>query len=472
MSDNKTEIRRKIDEWFGEHKEKMLEDLSRLIEIRSVRGPEQEGAPYGAESRAVLALAASMLEEHGFDVNCFEDIVITAELGPAPPLMGILAHLDIVEAGEGWDTDPFVMTEKDGRLFGRGVIDDKGPAVAAIYAVCCVRELCPELRRGVQLIFGSGEETGFDDITRYLSKNEPPPYVFSPDGEFPVINIEKGRYGPSFGAKWEKDLTLPRIISATGGKTMNIVPNRAEAVIEGMALSEVEAYCKEHSEKTSTAISVLADGDRLVISVEGKAAHAARPHLGVNAQTALLEMLSAMPFAESDGFGYIRALNRLFPHGDYHGKALGIAMSDDDTGVLTASFGVLRFSEYEFSGNVDSRTPACADDADLNAVTEASLNGEGIDLTSYTISKCHHTPDDIPFVKTLLQIYEDYTGSPGKCNSTGGQTYVHDIQGGVVFGCAMPGMMNNAHGANEFIDVEQLVLSAKAFTQVIIDMCG
>jgi len=471
MSDNKTEIRREIDGWFEKHSGEMINDLRRLVAVKSVRSPAQAGAPYGPNSREVLALAGSMLEAKGFKVDCFEDIVITATLGSDPPLMGILAHLDIVEAGEGWDTDPFAMAEKDGKLFGRGVIDNKGPAVAAMYALCCVRDIFPELGKGVQVIFGSGEETGFDDITRYLAKNEPPPYVFTPDGEFPVVNIEKGRFAPFFGASWRRDSSLPRIVSANGGKTMNIVPNRAEAVIEGMEACEAEVFCREFSEKTGAAISVRADGNRLVITSEGKAAHAARPHLGLNAQTALIEMLAAMPFAESAGFGYICALSRLFPHGDNQGKALGIAM-EDETGDLTVNFGVLRFSEIEFSGNFDSRTPACADDVDIHGITESSFDREGIKLTSHTRSKCHHTPEDSPFVQALLRIYEDYTGEPGYCLSIGGQTYVHDITGGVVFGAAMPGVENNVHGANEFIELDQLILGSKMCAQAIIDMCS
>ena len=480
MSVDKAEIRRKIDEWFDKHSDEMKDDLGKLIAIRSVRGPEQEGAPYGAEPRKALQLAGALLKERGFAVSDFEDIVITADLGPCPPLLGILAHLDIVDEGEGWDTDPFAMTEKDGKLYGRGVIDNKGPAVASMYAMYCARDLrnaaqgeaCGELKKGVRLILGSGEETGFDDITRYLDKNEPPPCVFSPDSEFPVVNIEKGRFAPFFGASWDKDAALPRIVSITGGKTMNIVPQRAEAVIEGMERSVAEAFCTEYSEKTGAHISVLPEGGKLTIKAEGKASHAARPELGNNSQTALLEMLAAMPFAQSASFGYVKALSCLFPHGDYYGKTIGIAMSDETTGILTASFNVLRLTELDFAANFDCRSPACADSADLPGITESAFKREGIDITSFTISQCHHTPEESPFVQTLLQVYEDFTGNPRECLGTGGQTYVHDIQGGVVFGCAMPGEDNKAHGANEYIDTDQLILSAKMFTQVILEMCG
>jgi succinyl-diaminopimelate desuccinylase len=244
---NRAELRKKIDDWFDANSEDMIRDLGKLIEINSVRSKSEEGAPYGKQSREVLAMAQSMLEERGFDVSLFEDMVITANLGPNPPLMGILTHLDIVEAGEGWDSDPLKLTIKDDILYGRGVVDNKGPAVASMYAMYCVRDICPELNQGVQVILGSGEETGFDDITRYIKKNTPPPNVFSPDASFPIVNIEKGRFMPVFGAKWEKDTTLPRIVSITGGTTPNTVPNFAQAVVEGFSAEDAEAFCREYT---------------------------------------------------------------------------------------------------------------------------------------------------------------------------------------------------------------------------------
>jgi succinyl-diaminopimelate desuccinylase len=469
---NRKELRTKIDAWFDAHADEMINDLGKLVEINSVRGKSEEGAPYGIESRAALALAQSMLEKRGFDVKVFEDMLITAEYGPAPPLMGILAHLDIVATGEGWDTDPLKVTVKDGAIYGRGVIDDKGPAIAAMYAMYCARDLFPQLSHGVQILLGSCEETGFDDVAQYIEKNTPPPNVFTPDAGYPVVNIEKGRFMPVFGAKWEKDETLPRVVSITGGKTSNVVPNHAEAVIEGIQIEDAEAFCRNYTEKSGVSISVALNGKRLTVTAEGTAAHASLPERGNNAQTALLEMLTSMPFADSKGFKYIRTLNRLFPHGDYHGAAIGIDMSDEKSGRMTVSFGVLRFSELEFSGNFDSRTPICADDTDLLENVRMVFDQAGIDITYHEIMQSHHTPEETPFVQKLLRTYEEYTGEPGECLSMGGLTYVHDIPGGVAFGCAMPEGDNKAHGANEFIKVDQFILSAKMFAQVIIDMCG
>ena len=469
---NRNDVKERIDAWFSKHSEAMLGDLGKITEVRSIKGEVKPGQPYGAESRKVLALAESMLKKNGFEVDVFEDMIVSADYGPTPPILGILAHLDIVAEGDGWDTNPFELVRKDGKLYGRGVIDNKGPSVAAMYALYCVRDLFPELKNGVRLILGSGEEVGFDDVKQYVKKVAPPPNVFTPDAEFPIVNIEKGRFLCAFGAKWEKDTALPRILSINGGKTPNVVPNRADAEIEGISITDAETFCRDFSEKTGVSFVAESKDSKITISAEGKATHASTPERGNNAQTALLEMLAAMPFAESDGFGYIKALNRLFPHGDYRGKAVGINMSDEKTGKITVNFGVLRFDEYEFSGNFDSRTPSCADDVDLLGITKSAFNREKVTMSYHEISQCHHTPEENDFVQKLLRIYEEYTGEPGKCLSMGGQTYVHGIKGGVAFGCAMHGANNNVHGANEFVEEAQLVNSAKMFAQAIVDMCG
>ena len=468
---NRAELRAGIDAWFETHSDEMISDLGRLIKINSVRSKSEEGAPYGVDSRAVLALAQSMFEERGFKVNNFEDMMITVDFGPTPPLLGILAHLDIVAVGEGWDTDPLNLIIKDGKLYGRGVVDNKGPSVAAMYALYCARDICSQLDHGVQIILGSGEETGFDDVTQYLKKNTPPPNVFTPDAQYPIVNVEKGRFMPAFGAKWEKDTTLPRVISISGGKTPNVIPNNSEAVIEGFSTEDVDDFCQKFSEKTGVKITAKTNESKHTISAEGVAAHASMPERGNNAQTAIVEMLAAMPFAQSKSFEYLCALNHLFPHGDNHGTALGIDMSDDIAGRITVNFGVLRFDELEFSGNFDSRTPPCADEIDLVGKTRETLKRKGIELTYHEITGAHHTPEETPFCQKLLRIYEEYTGEPGECISMGGLTYVHDIDGGVAFGVAMPDEDNRAHGANEYLNVEQFIKSAKMFTQAIIDMC-
>jgi len=472
MDSRRGKIKREIENWFRDHTDEMLEDLRKMIAVKSVREPAEKGAPYGKGSREALDLAIAMLENRGFQVDIFEDMIITSDYGPSPPKLGLLVHLDVVDPGEGWATDPYEMTIKDGKVYGRGATDNKGPSIASMYAVYCVRELYPELQNAVRLILGSGEECGCEDIEQYLAKNETPPYVFAPDADYPLVNTEKGRVILSFKASFDAASSLPRVISLNGGKTINIVPNCAEAVVEGFLIGEVESFCKDYGAKTGAKFTARQDGGKVIITAEGKSSHAALPWNGVNAQTAMLEMLSAMPFADVKSFKYIKDLNKLFPHGDYYGRSVGVAMHDDISGDLTLSFNVLRLTEYELAGNFDCRSSVCADKVDIYGILRRALETEGFEITYHDVKGSHHTSQDSPFVQSLLRIYEEYTGNERRCLSMGGQTYVHGIPGGVAFGCELPGANSNIHGVDEFNELENLIVSARMFAHAIVDICG
>jgi succinyl-diaminopimelate desuccinylase len=319
---------------------------------------------------------------------------------------------------------------------------------------------------------GSAEETGHADLTYYRIKNKMPPNVFTPDSSYPVVNLEKGRLKPTFSAEWAESKTLPRVESIKGGDTANVVPNYAEAVVEGLPLAYIQALCVVLSAKTGAAISAAAFHDGVKIKAAGHAAHAMMPAEGINAQTALLSVLTELPLAQSDGLRYIKALARLFPHGDTAGKALGIAMQDEISGELTLNFGVLSLGLTGLHAGFDCRSPKCATDENLEKVAVQALEKEGFTVSHIDKTLCHHVPEDSAFVQTLLNVFQAYTNKKGECLAFGGQTYVHDIDGGVAFGPAFPGTDNRLHGANEFISVSDLVLSAKMYTQIIIDMCN
>jgi succinyl-diaminopimelate desuccinylase len=338
---NREDCRAAIDAWFGSHKDGLVRDIGRLVAVKSVREDALPGKPYGAGPAAALETAARILSEKGFQPVNFENRVVSADMNGSEPALGILAHLDTVSVGEGWESDPFALSVRDGALYGRGVIDNKGPAVAALYAVAAARDLAPDMTKGCRLILGSAEETGHDDLAHYRKAHKMPPYVFTPDSDYPVVNLEKGRFTAAFGAAWPESRALPRVVSVKGGETTNIVPNHAEAVVEGLPLSYIQARCVEYGAKTGASLAAAQYHNGIRITSGGVAAHAMCPEEGVNAQTALLAVLAELPLAETEGRKHIQALSRLFPHGDTSGRALGVQMEDEVSGPLTLNFGVL-----------------------------------------------------------------------------------------------------------------------------------
>ncbi|HPE15365.1 MAG TPA: Sapep family Mn(2+)-dependent dipeptidase [Oscillospiraceae bacterium] len=463
----------RIDAYFTpEVEQEMVRALSRLVAVRSVKEAPLPGKPFGAGPAAALAEALQLCGEMGFKTRNYENYVGAADLSDKPAGLDILGHLDVVGEGTGWETDPYTAVLKDdGMLYGRGTDDDKGPVVAALFAMRAVRDLGIPLRTNARLILGTDEESGFADITYYYSKEKYAPMTFSPDAGFPVVNIEKGSYKPTFTAEWEASESLPRLRTFRGGYRINVVPPDAEATVEGMTAAAVRGYCGVAAAQTGAQFTVTEKNGLVHIACKGKAGHAASPEDACNALTALLHLVVSLPLADCSQTRAMKALYRLLPHGDSAGRALGIAQRDELSGALTLAFSLLTVTESDLTGRFDARVPICATYENCAKVAEKAFGKAGFGITG-SMAAPHHTPAESPFVRTLLQIYEDYTGLKGECLSTGGGTYVHDIPGGVAFGSSMPGFVSNLHSANERLRVKDWVLSAKIFAEVIARLCG
>ena len=373
--------------------------------------------------------------------------------------------------GTGWTvTEPYEPIEVDGMLYGRGTDDDKGPVAAVLLAMQAVRDLGVPLKKNVRLLLGTDEESGSGDIAYYYSKEPYAPCTFSPDGEFPVINLEKGSYKPVFTKTWAAESATPRVKELHGGFRINVLPPEAECLVAGLSAEAAQPYCDKAAAETGVTYVLTQRGDDLHILCKGKGAHASTPEEGVNAITGLIHLLCMLPLAKVGSTAALHALNALFPHGDSAGKALGIAQADEMSGPLTLAFSLLELNDTGLSGQFDSRVPVCANEDNCKAVAEAAFAKFGF-AAEGGMQAPHYTPADTPLVSTLLKCYEQYSGRKGECLAIGGGTYVHDIPGGVAFGCAMPGFNGNMHGADEHTCIADQLTAAKIFTQAIIDLC-
>lgn len=459
----------RISRWVEEHRDSYIRDVSRLVAIRSVSGEAEEGKPFGPGPAAALEEAMKICQEKGFRVTNHDGYVMTADLCAQECALDILAHLDVVGEGEGWDTDPYTATEKDGCLYGRGTDDDKGPAVAAIYAMACVAEQFP-LKQNVRLILGTDEESGSRDIRHYYALNKPAPNTFSPDASFPVFNTEKGGLAARFSKTWPKQDSLPRVSALDGGYRINVLPADAKATVLGLSETEVEKICRPVAEQLGVRFSAVQNEAGVEITVKGIAAHASTPEQGINGITALIRLLLALPLAEHPGLSALRSLAELMPHGDSMGTAMGIAMEDEISGPLTLAFSLLKMGEEGIEGSFDSRVPICATEENCRLKAKSAFEKYGFRFDG-SLRPPHHTPADTPFIRSMLQRYSSFTGRKGECLSMGGGTYVHDIPGGVAFGAAMPDFDSNLHGANERMKIDDMLTAIKIFAAVICDLC-
>lgn len=465
--------REKIDAFIDAHTQEMLEDICELCRINSEKMPREEDMPYGPGAAECLDAALDMAEGYGFEVMDYDGYVGCVDLNELPKQLDILAHLDVVPAGEGWEvTGPFDPIVKDGKLYGRGTADDKGPAVAALYAMRAVKELEIPLTKNVRLIMGTDEECGSSDIDHYYSIEQEAPMTFSPDAAYPVTNTEKGRLPGHFTAEWEASDALPRLVAIDAGTKINVVPGKAAATVEGLAAEVLEAVSAEVEAETGIRFQFAYNENLCTVTAVGAGAHASTPEDGNNAITGLLTLLARLPLAPCAQVEMIKKLLGLLPHGDVNGTTLGVDMEDEISGRLTLALSMLTIGESGLDGQFDTRCPVCASEETVLHVIKGAMAGVGITLLNDTMTPPHHVDGDSAFIKTLLKAYEDYTGQKGECQATGGGTYVHHLKNGVAFGAAMPGTDNHMHGADEFAVVEELVMSAKIFAQVIVELCG
>ncbi len=418
-----TKIRKYLEQKRGE----MIEFLAKLVAVRSVQGESEENFPFGRKPAEALSIMLEKCRESGFAVENVENYVGSADLNELEPQLAILSHLDIVPEGTGWDCDPFTLRydASTGRLTGRGTCDDKGPAVAALYAAKAVKAAGIPLKKGVRLIFGTNEENGSADLAYYRKKRTLPPMVFTPDGEYPVINAEKGMIRVRFSTEYSGE-------SVHGGSVINAVPENCTA--------DSGEY-------------------------KGKSAHASTPEKGVNAVTKYLEM-------NKEAHPMLKSLAGLFPHGETDGKSCGLGFSDDISGKMTCVLSMLNTENGRLYGGIDIRFPLNCKFSTINSIVCGKLEAAGFRIDSCEGSEPHLTDENSEFVQTLLRAYERVTGDKGSCIAIGGGTYVHEIEGGVAFGAQFPNEDGNMHSANEFITVENLLKNAEIMAEAIIELCS
>ena len=461
-----------IHRYFEEHTDELIADIAKLVAIESDRRAPEENAPYGKGAAAVLDEAEAMIADAGFAAKNHDHYVVTGDMNEGETRLGILAHLDIVPVGPGWTRPPLTLTREGNFLYGRGAADNKGPAVAVLWAMKCLKELGVPLRYNCRLILGSDEECGSSDLDYYFARNPYPTYTVTPDSGYPIINTEKGRLELKADKAFEKEEDLPRVARVTAGVKLNVVPAEAEALLLGMTEEELVPYLAAAKKKTGAEFTALPEGEGVLLRAKGESAHAAWPELGLSGISALLELLLSLPLAPSASETALRQIAALFPFGETDGRSAGIAMSDELSGALSIAVTILTLSETGVHFEADCRAATCASDENVTAVLKEKLAAFGFKTGDLKMIPPHHTPADSPICKTLSKIYEEYTGRPGECIAIGGGTYVHNIEGGVGFGCEFPEDQCGAHGPDEHATLSNLLISGEMYARLIAEICG
>ena len=430
----------------------LIESLQELIRIRSV-GEEAGAHPFGDGPHACLMACLALGERLGFRTASVDDMAGYVEYGSGEEMVAVLGHLDVVPEGDGWNYPPYGAVIDNGRLYGCGAVDDKGPTVAALYALRAIADSGVALSRRIRVIFGLNEEKGSLCIKHYVNKGEELPVMgFTPDGEYPIINGEKGIVTATFARRLSAD-GEKRISAFSAGIAANVVPEFATAELTFAPEGKLP-------EKVS------ATGTR--VEARGVNAHGSTPELGENAIGRLLLALDGLGLSGDHG----EAVHFLAEHigMETRGKSLGIALSDDISGDLTLNFGVAKLEGDTLSVTINIRYPVTRKLEEFYPALVAKMAEGGFTETSLAHKQALYMPPESELIRCLSKVYEEQTGEPAQLISMGGGTYAKAMPNTVAFGPIFPGDEAVEHKPNEYIELSKLMKNAKIIAAAMYEM--
>ena len=422
----------------------LIRSLQELVRIPSVGGEAQPGLPFGAAPARALDYCLGLAQSLGLRTGTMDDYAGWCEWGQGDELICVLTHLDVVPAGDGWIHAPFGGEISEGRIYGRGTLDDKGPAVACIYALKALAESGVPLHRRVRVLFGLNEETGCACMEYYVNHGgELPVSAFTPDGEFPIINGEKSIYIGSFQRPVAPSAHC--ITSIHAGTAANVVPAAAECTLNFTPSSPLPDFCAQNGQTLTAA---------------GLGAHASTPDEGINAISRLFSALSALPL-DGDSLALTRFIAGAAR--DTHGHALGISCQDAISGELTVNWGMMQLADGLARVTLDVRCPVTlSPDPVLEALRSVMAAG-GFTEYEYKLSRGIYISPDSALVRTLQRVYTRETGEEAVTMCIGGGTYAKTMPNCVAFGPIFPGEPMLDHQPEEFIAIDRLLQSTRIY---------
>ena len=464
-----------IDAYIEEVWPQVLEDISELVSYPSVADGDaaEPGAPFGKAVRGALDCALGIAEKLGYTVSDDEGYVGMADIaGERSEQLATICHVDVVPAGPGWNTDPFTMERREGWLLGRGVIDDKGPAVLGLYAGAYLLHEGIKPRYTFRALLGCDEEVGMSDIHHYLDGHEQPAFLFTPDAEFPVCNAEKGQFGATFTSG---KIEGGRILSWSGAEATNAIPS--ESICE-LAIDASELPAPEwHADRIE--ISSLGAG-RSRIFAHGIGGHASMPEGTLNAVKLVVEYLrhAEETFAAEhkqlltpEEHEFVKFLE--FVHADTAGKGLGIDAESPAFGPLTCNAGTVCVRDGHIEQTIDVRFPDSTSVDTMRMQISVLTERFGVTVTVDHAKEPFSVAADDPAVRALIDTYNELTGKSAEPFAMGGGTYARQFARAVSFGpeeldTVLPTWGGPMHGPNECANEELLKQAFKIYIVAIL----
>lgn len=461
-------LMQEIDQWIEKNKEAFVKDLDRLVAVPSISVHGDDTYPYGKECGRVLDEMTALAAGYGFQVKNHEyhcGSLLVKGTGDSPRRIGIYAHLDVVPLGEGWHNPPLKCTQKDGFLIGRGVGDNKGPGICALYALRYLKEHGIELKNDVLVYYGLSEETGMQDIEYFCRTQQVPDFNLVADTNFPVCYGEKGLMRADIERKIEGNL-----VSFHGGSVVNVIPPKAEAVISGVSLEAAREKLGDIE-----GISVDRDGESVKVTALGISRHAAFPEGSVNAIQELSKALAGSGLLTGSAAHGVKAVAAMTS--DYYGESCGIPFEDKESGRLTCVGSVIHAQDGVMKVSFDTRYPVTVDGDEVVDGFKKRAEALGFAVSVGELSAPAYVPLDNPYIPVLSEICDCVQGKYYEPYTMGGGTYSRHLPCAIGFGPGVPDAPNpfeNGHGQghqpDECVPFDMLLKGLKTYIISLLEL--
>lgn len=464
--------RKLVGTWIDEHKDELIAAVRELVAVKSVGEAAQEGAPFGPGPRAALDKFLSIGDRMGFDIGSFEHQVGWADWGdPSSEYVGVLAHVDVVPEGEGWSCDPYEGKIENGYLYGRGVADDKGPAVVSLFAMKALQQCGVKLKRRLRVMVGTNEETGSAAVANYVKSGMPLPVAgFTPDAEFPLINGEKGLIFLCLRAPFKAHQEGMKVLEFAAGMAGNAVPAKASAklFVPAAETKKIDHLLTHWVPGRDLSVKTERSGELVTFEVTGKSYHAMAPQNGASAAAELVSMLRLLDLGGEQG-AFFNTIDDAVGHQCF-GQALGMVCYDDLSGFASMCMGKMDMKGdfMEFTWNY--RYPVTLDPAEMKERILAAARGRGFEVVWSSFSDPLFVPEDAPLVQALMSAYQEETGRDEKPMVIGGGTYAKAMPNMVAFGICFPEEKQYIHEADERWSIDNMLLTAKIIAAAMVKL--
>lgn len=458
-----------LSNYIYEIKDEIINATCEIINIPSIfNDNDNSNTPFGEHTVKALNYVLNLGKSFGFKTKNIDNKCGYIEFGEGEKLLGIIGHLDVVPAEEDWTFKPFNATIANNNIYGRGAIDDKGPVIAALYAMKAVSDNY-KLNKRVRLILGLNEENDWKCIERYKETEEIPNISFSPDANFPCIYAEKTIESLYVSEKYNKDNKLYITKISTNNNAINVVPKYCEVILcYGSSINNIENTINDIIKKYDYNINYsLIENNHIKLTSYGIASHAAHPELGNNAISKLLIVLN-------DLFNFYNIpldILKFFVNyigDDFSGSNLKINYSDE-SGKLTLNTAQFKLENNTLSIGFNLRIPVTID----YNIIEKQFNkycNKNLMVNVARIQEPLYISKDNKLVQTLCNIFNDYNSSNYEPQAIGGGTYARAFDNCVSFGPQMPDAKDMCHQADEYISIDNLIFCTKVYAEAILTL--